>query len=82
MMVSSRSCTVSGVESVTVPAGTFDAIRVECSDSTDDPAAYAGTITTGTYWYAKGVGLVRQEVSENGGTAEVSELDSYYIPAP
>jgi hypothetical protein len=80
-VTASRKCTVSGPESVTVPAGTFDAIRLDCNETLGDTAG-AATNTESKYWYAKGVGLVRQEISENDGAAVVSELSSYYSPSP
>jgi hypothetical protein len=50
-----------GMESVTVPAGTFQAMRIDVT-STMDLMNYPGgeDITfEGTYWLAPGVGLVR-----------------------
>jgi hypothetical protein len=58
-----------GMEKVRVPAGEFDAIRVE-------RLAADGSIES-TAWYARGVGLVRR-VSDRADT--VQELTSYTIP--
>ena len=78
-----------GTESVTVPARTFDAMKVQV-DSTISinatfqgismPVAFSGTYT---FWFAQGVGWVK--ASGNGeavGTSftETIELQSYNIP--
>ncbi len=46
-----RSCEVKAKESVSVPAGTYEALRVDCTD------ARGGA--TATIWYADGVGAVK-----------------------
>jgi len=79
------SCTAGATESVTVQAGTFDAVRVDCqSDITitinvngaDVPVAVS---TTSTNWYAPNVGLVKTS-STVEGTNDTMELTSYQIP--
>jgi hypothetical protein len=47
-------CTAVGVERVEVPAGTFDALRIECR------TVVAGEIVMAREWWAPGIGLVRQ----------------------
>jgi len=47
--------TVEGPETVTVPAGTFRALRVR--------AEYDAPVHAITRWYARGVGLVRMEIA-------------------
>ncbi|MEW6405789.1 MAG: hypothetical protein AB1649_28690 [Chloroflexota bacterium] len=78
-----------GTESVTVPAGTFDATRIEMASNFNFTAAFEGVdipmqITgTSTLWYAPGVGLVKSTETGNMGGAPVSsttELQSYSIP--
>ena len=78
-----------GIESITVPAGTFDAMKVEV-DSTitinatfqgiSMPVAFSGTYT---FWFAQGVGWVKASgTGEAVGTSftETIELQSYNIP--
>ena len=72
--------TVTGVEAVSVPAGTFpDAVRVETAGNVNivmsiDGAAAPGNDVTMNYtsWYVAGVGLVRQEFT--GMFADDSEV--------
>jgi hypothetical protein len=78
-----------GTESVTVPAGTFDAMRVEVASTITINATYQGISMpvgfSGTYrfWFAQGVGWVKAS-----GTGEVIgasftetiELQSFSIP--
>ena len=78
-----------GAEGVTVPAGTFDAMKVQV-DSTitinatfqgvSMPVAFSGTYT---FWFAQGVGPVKASgTGEVAGTSftETIELQSYNIP--
>lgn len=75
--------TVIGPESITVPAGTFDAIRVETT-GTVSSATTVGDVSVPAMeftmsfvsWYAEGVGLVRQEWTDLLGadSAATSEL--------
>ena len=80
------SCMAGGSESVTVPAGTFDAVRVECKlhitititmNGAEIPATTDATSTT---WYALGVGMVKTDsvVSDIGNST--IELTAYNIP--
>ena len=65
--------TVMGVETVTVPAGTFqDCLKVEVEVVENGHTEYI------TEWFAPGVGLVRDICEENGET-ETEELVSYYV---
>jgi hypothetical protein len=78
-----------GREIVTVPAGTFDAIKIQSNSTVDIiatfegievPVKFNGTTIT---WYAPGVGYVKSvEGGDFGGTAfsAVTELQSYSIP--
>ena len=78
-----------GIENVTVPAGTFDAMKIQV-DSTitinatfqgvSMPVAFSGTYT---FWFAQGVGWVKASgTGEVVGTSftETIELQSYNIP--
>jgi DUF3108-like len=81
--------TATGLESVTVPAGTFDTLRMEGPNSMDlsvemsgfaVPMAITGTIVR---WYAPGVGYVKSIETSNvfGTDVEITtELTSYNIP--
>ena len=81
--------TAIGIESVTVPAGTFDAMKIETTNTiniistfqgTTVPITFTGTTTT---WLAPGVGWVKSvSSSEFGGitSSETVELQSYSVP--
>lgn len=79
-----------GVESVTVPAGTFNAMRIEVHTTVDMQASIMGMNvpvaleSTTISWYAEGVGLVKSEDSASiEGTEAIStttELQSYTVP--
>jgi hypothetical protein len=78
-----------GEESVNVPAGSFQAMKVEVNTNItftikvqgiSVPASFSGSYT---YWYAKGVGWVKAEGQGNiTGTSfmETIELQKYNIP--
>jgi hypothetical protein len=78
--------TSAGVESVTTPAGTFDAIRVDSTSTvkmTGMPAIAGGAApsemtSTMTQWYARGVGLVKMVTG--GQSSMTQELTKYNIP--
>lgn len=79
------TCTASGVESVTVEAGTFDAMRVDCQNTmiititmNNSPIETSLTFNA-TNWYAKDVGLVKT-VSTGENLDSTIELVSYSIP--
>lgn len=78
-----------GNESVTVPAGTFDALRVDVDVTLNIEATYEGITLPVTfsgdyaYWFAQGVGWVK---ASGTGTvlgssfSDTTELQSYSIP--
>lgn len=81
--------TALGVESVTVPAGTFDAMKVEITTTLDYTVTFQGIpvpvlfTSTTTSWYAEGVGWVKSVSEANfAGEAftETVELQWYNIP--
>ena len=81
--------TALGMENVTVPAGTFDAMKVEVYTTFDALVNFQGTsvpvmfISTSTSWFAEGVGWVRSESSSEfmgQSTTETVELQWYNIP--
>lgn len=81
-----NDCTALGIESVTVPAGTFDAMRVECQGNMNitvamDPNNPVSTslALTNVYWYAENIGMVKNTTSSPGINSTI-ELVSYNIP--
>jgi DUF3108-like len=78
-------CKAIGIESVTVEAGTFDAMRVECQTTmnisiTMNDAPINSTLNlTGTNWYVEHVGLVKT-LTTGMGLDSTTELVSYNIP--
>lgn len=83
------SSTAGGMESITVPAGTFEALRVESTSTMEITVELSGfkvpTTIEGTSirWYAPGVGLVRSVETSNmfDTQAEViTELTGYSLP--
>jgi hypothetical protein len=54
---------------LTVPAGTFDTVQIKRVDP--------NTAETKLFWFAKGIGKVRDEVPATG---EVAELTAYTVP--
>ena len=79
------SCTAGGTESVTVKAGTFNAVRADCKtdititmtmNGSDVPTRIS---TTSTSWYAPAVGLVKTDSLLNN-THITMELTAYHIP--
>jgi len=81
----SNTCTAVGVESVTVEAGTFDAMRVECQTVMDITITMQGNpiqqnlTFNGINWYAKNIGLVKTAATGDG-LDTTTELTSYNIP--
>ncbi|MFC2065449.1 hypothetical protein ACFLXB_10185 [Chloroflexota bacterium] len=81
-----NDCISSGDETITVPAGTFTAQRVECTAAVLITVNIFGmeiptnAASSSTSWYAEGVGMIKT-VSDNGdGTTSSLELASYNIP--
>ena len=79
------SCTAIGMESVAVPAGTFDAMRVDCTTQMNITMTMNGVEIpnsinlAGVNWYALNVGLVK--ASTTGSDLDsVSELVTYTLP--
>lgn len=79
------TCTAVGVESITVIAGTFDAMRVDCQTTMNLSMDMGGTPIQNTLnlnasnWYAQKVGLIKS-VSTGSGLDSTVELTSYSIP--
>lgn len=81
----SNSCKAIGVESITVPAGTFDAMRVDCQTNMNITITMANTpVTTSltfatSSWFVEDVGLVKETKTGDGMNSAI-ELTSYNIP--
>jgi hypothetical protein len=80
----SESWTVTGTETVSVPDGTLDALRIDGTMTTSAtmtgmPIAIPDTTSNQTFWFAEGVGPVRYTTSSEGYSANGS-LTSYSIP--
>jgi hypothetical protein len=78
-----------GRETVTVPAGTFEAIKIQSNSTVDIIATFEGLEVPIKFdgasitWYAPGVGYVKSvESGDFGGEAfsAITELQSYSIP--
>jgi hypothetical protein len=81
--------TAIGEESVTVPAGTFEALKIQIDTTLNVEASYEGItlpVTFSgayTYWFVQGVGWVKASGSGNllsMSFTETTELQSYNIP--
>lgn len=80
--VMDMSCKAGAVEKVNVPAGDFDALRVDCSTKID--IFVSGTLaftftSTSAAWHAPGVGMVKSVGTSNMGNTEIVLL-SHNIP--
>jgi hypothetical protein len=78
-----------GRETVTVPAGTFDAVKIQSNSTVDIISSFAGSEvpikfnSTAITWYAPGIGYVKSvENGDFGGESfsATAELQSYSIP--
>ena len=83
---SNYNCTAGATESVTVAAGTFDALKVDCQSDMTITITMNGVDvptnvnTTSTTWYAPGVGQVKTVTTLSDGSTSTIELVSYTIP--
>ncbi|MEJ5240902.1 MAG: hypothetical protein WHS87_06870 [Anaerolineales bacterium] len=76
------SCRAVGMERVSVQAGNFDALRVDCATKLDISLSGSAAFSlneNGSSWYAPGVGLVKSSGNSNAGPSELVLL-SYSIP--
>ena len=80
------ACTAGSSESLTVPAGTFNAVRADCKiklvvtvtlAGLPVPTSFSGDTST---WFAPGVGLVKMEGSLPSLGSSTMELTSYTLP--
>lgn len=80
----SVTCTAAGTEAVTVPAGTFDALRVDCTTQMNLAMTMNGSDITSAInlatsnWYALNVGLVKSTTT-GSGLDSVIELTAYRL---
>jgi hypothetical protein len=81
--------TALGVESVSVPAGTFEAMKVQVQTTFEATVTFQGlsipvTLTTTTIsWYAEGVGWLKSDSSGDfmgQAYTDTIELQSYSLP--
>jgi hypothetical protein len=64
-------------ESVTVPAGTFAAVRVTSQRT------ISGGVSTNTFWIVDGVGMVKLQYNDSAGNVQTFSLSSInFTPAP
>ncbi|MCB0580266.1 MAG: hypothetical protein KDD10_13265, partial [Phaeodactylibacter sp.] len=56
---------VEAFEAVTTPAGTFECVKI--TEDVDSKMAFVNTTGKNKSWYAKNIGLVRQEVFDEKG---------------
>ena len=81
----SNTCQVTGIESVTVEAGTFNALRFDCQTVMNISIDMQGvpiqtTMNLGSMnWYVENIGLVKTAVTGEGLDSTI-ELVSYNIP--
>jgi hypothetical protein len=68
-------------EAVSVPAGTFDCVRVSKTFSYSR-TPYLGEITSQQLWLAPGVGPVKSRNILYGGTVATGELSTYSLSSP
>ena len=70
-----ESSRVTGVETVEVPAGKFQAMKVETK------VIQGGTPVTKTYWFANWIGLVKS-MTDTGSVKSTTELIDYSFKKP
>jgi len=75
---------VLGIESITTPAGTFQAVKIR-EETRENASGTIGGATLNSssesitfYWFVEGVGRVRTETT--GSRTETTELQAYSIP--
>jgi hypothetical protein len=76
--ISTRITTVNRVaarEEITVPAGTFDAFRVDYEAETAVEGE-APSVTRGTQWFAVGIGVVRSTSVSDVGAEGISRVET------
>lgn len=80
--VAALSCKAGNVEKVTVPAGEFQALRVDCTNKIDIyiSGALAFTLNSANIaWHAPGAGMVKSSGTSDMGSTEIVLL-AYRIP--
>lgn len=80
------SCIGGDIETVTVPAGAFDAVRVGCQINGTISVTMLGfdvptdLASVATIWYARGIGMIKTENEISGLGHSTILLTSYTIP--
>jgi hypothetical protein len=81
-----NNCTAGASESVTVPAGTFTALRVDCQTAMTITVVMNGSEIptslnmTSASWYAQGVGMIKSVSNLADGSISTIELTTYHFP--
>jgi hypothetical protein len=78
----SETWTVAGTETISVPAGTFEALRVDGTSTTSTSGMMVAVPTStmnSSYWYAKGVGIVRYTYASDQAKGG-ADLTAYSVP--
>lgn len=78
----SETWTATGMETITVPAGTFEALRVDGTVSismSGNMVAVPNSTMSSSYWFAKGVGIVRYSYTSEQ-TQGGADLTAYSVP--
>lgn len=80
-IVRETTFTVEGTEEVTVPAGTFTALKVRSDSDMEISTGAAPIQSQGVewLWFVEGIGLVKEELELDGGVA-FSNLAEFFIP--
>jgi hypothetical protein len=82
----SYACKAADIETVSVPAGVFDSVRVGCQINATISVRMAGVeiptewASATTIWYARDIGMVKTENELSGVGHSSIELTSYTIP--
>lgn len=80
------ACTAGDTETVSLPAGALDAVRVGCQINVTASASILGIqvptelASVATIWYARGIGMVKTENEVSGMGHTSIELTSYTLP--
>jgi hypothetical protein len=64
--------TIEALENITVPAGNFDAIKVNVSITLSSP--YGDFTTSQTFYLAEGIGIVKDISTDTQGVISTAEL--------
>ena len=80
------ACTAGDLETVTIPAGAFEALRVGCQINGTISVNMLGLnvptqlASVATMWYARNIGMIKTENEISGIGHSTIEMTSYSIP--